>query len=92
MGFECLHLKLESTYSMESTGTTRGNETSSEGEGETTSHVWFAFKEGILVEYTADNFYEGTMAFSGERASTSANSSESKSSFKLVKWQPEKKL
>jgi len=91
MGFECLHFKLDSKYSIESSGTVRGNETSSEGEGETTSHVWFAFKEGILVEYTADNFYEGTMAFSGERGSTSANSTESKSCLKLVKWQPQKK-
>ena len=60
---------------------------SSESEGETKSEVWFAPKEGVLVEYVQDDFNEGTTAFSGR---TMPNSNESKFSLKLVEWKPKK--
>lgn len=91
MGLSCLHIQLDTEYSTQSWGTMRGSEISSEGSGETISHAWFAFKEGILVEYTTETFYEGTTAFSGQMNMTSPNTNESKNSLKLVQWIPVKK-
>lgn len=91
MGLDCLHIRSDSKYATQSWGTIRGSEMNSEGEGESSSHIWFAYKEGILVEFTVDNFYEGTQAFSGQMSGTSASSNESKSSLKLLKWIPRKK-
>lgn len=87
-GLNCFHIKVESEYSRESHGSMRGNNVNSEGEGESTADVWFAYKEGILVEYTQSDFYEGTTAISGEMNRTMANSNKSKSTLKLVKWEP----
>ena len=80
-GLNCLHIKIESTYSRSFEGERRGNKISSESEGETNSEIWFAPKEGILVEYMQDDFSEGTTAFSGR---TMPNSNESKYSLKLL--------
>lgn len=91
MGLSCLHIQIDTEYSTQSWGTMRGSEISSEGNGEITSHAWFAYKEGILVEYNADTFYEGTTAFSGQMNMTSPNTNESKSLLKLAKWIPVKK-
>ena len=87
-GLDCFHIKVESEYSRESHGSMRGNAVNSEGEGESKADVWFAYEEGILVEYTQSDFYEGTTAFSGEMNRTMANSNESKATLKLVKWEP----
>ena len=91
MGLACLHIQVDTEYSTQSWGSMRGTDISSEGEGETSSHAWFAYKEGILVEYNSDTFYEGTTAFSGQMKMTSPNSNESKSSLKLVRWIPAKR-
>ena len=88
MGLSCLHIQVDTDYSTRSWGTMRGSEISSEGSGETTSHAWFAYKEGILVEYNTETFYEGTTAFSGQMNMTSPNTNESTNSLKLVKWTP----
>jgi hypothetical protein len=86
-GLSCLHIKIESTYSRSFEGERQGNKMTSESEGETKSEVWFAPKEGVLVEYVQDDFNEGTTAFSGR---TMPNSNESKFSLKLVEWKPKK--
>lgn len=86
-GLNCLHIKVESTYSRSFEGEMRGNQMSSESEGETTSEVWFAPNEGVLVEFLNDDFSEGTTAFSGR---TSPSSNESKYHLKLVEWKPKK--
>ena len=91
LGLICLHIQVDTEYSTQSWGSMRGTDVSSEGEGETSSHAWFAYKEGILVEYNTDTFYEGTTAFSGQMNMTSPNSNESKSTLKLVRWIPAKK-
>jgi hypothetical protein len=91
MGLICLHIQVDTEYSTQSWGTMRGTDVSSEGSGETTSHAWFAYKEGILVEYNTETFYEGTTAFSGQMNMTSPNTNESKNSLKLVEWVPVKK-
>lgn len=91
VGLSCLHIQMDVEYSTQSWGTMRGSEISSEGSGETTSHAWFAYKEGILVEYNTETFYEGTTAFSGQMNMTSPNTNESKNSLKLVQWIPVKK-
>ena len=91
MGLSCLHIQVETEYSSQSQGKMRDTEVSSEGDGETKSHVWFAYREGILVEYNTETFYEGTTAYSGQMNMTSPNTNESKSSLKLVKWVPAKK-
>ncbi len=83
----CLHIKIESTYSRSFEGEREGNKMSSESEGETKSEVWFAPKEGVLVEYVQDDFNEGTMAFSGR---TMPSSNESKYTLKLLEWKPKK--
>ncbi|MBC8180667.1 hypothetical protein H8E88_06030 [candidate division KSB1 bacterium] len=87
-GLNCYHIKVESEYSIESQGSMRGNEFNTEREGESTADIWFAYKEGILVEYTQSDFSESTTAISGEMNRTMASSGESKSTLKLVKWNP----
>lgn len=86
-GLNCLHIKVESTYSRSFEGEMRGNKMSSESEGETTAQVWFAPKEGVLVEFSQDDFSEGTTAFSGR---TMPSSNESNYNLKLVEWKPKK--
>ena len=86
-GLDCLHIKIESSYSRSFEGERRGNKISSETEGETNSEIWFAPNEGILVEYMQDDFSEGTTAFSGR---TMPSSNESTYSLKLLEWKPKK--
>jgi hypothetical protein len=86
-GLNCLHVKIESTYTRSFESEREGNKVSSESEGETKSEAWFATKEGVLVEYVQDDFNEGTTAFSGR---TMPNSNESKFTLKLVEWKPKK--
>ncbi len=86
-GFKCLHLRIESSYSRSFESKVQDNEVSGESEGESTADVWFAPKEGILVEYNLTDFNEGSTAFSGR---TIPNSNESKSILKLVAWKPKK--
>ncbi len=84
-GMDCLHLKLETKSLLESTGSMRGTQMTTEGESEGTSHVWFAIKEGILVEYSSTSFYEGTTAYSGQMSGTSPSTNESETSLKLIR-------
>lgn len=86
-GLTCLHLKVESTYSRSFDSERQGNRISGESEGETSGEVWFAPKEGILVEWVQNDFSEGTTSFSGN---TMPNSAESQYSLKLVEWKPKK--
>ncbi len=86
-GLTCLHLKVESTYSRSFDSERQGNRISGESEGETRGEVWFAPKEGILVEWVQDDFSEGTTAFSGN---TMPSSAESHYSLKLIEWKPKK--
>lgn len=90
-GLQCLHIKMTSTYSRIGEGEMRGSEISTEGEGETETEVWFAPKEGVLVKFSENTFYEGTTAFSGQRSMTMPNSNESQYILKLVKYKPAKK-
>ena len=82
LGFACYHIKVESQYESESHGTMRGSDYHSEGEGEVEAEVWFAYKEGVLVEFTQNDFFEGTTAISGDTNRTMANSNESKCTLK----------
>jgi hypothetical protein len=91
MELTCLHIQVETEYSRQTSGSMRGTDISYEGDGEITAHAWFAYKEGILVEYSTSDFYEGTITFSGQMNITSPNTRESKSSLKPVKWIPLKK-
>ncbi len=85
-GFKCLHIKTETTYSREGYGSGRGGEMSSEGEGKVLGDAWFAYEQGILIEYTTEDSFEGTTAFSGGQMSgTSAVSSDTKVTLKLLK-------
>ncbi|MFC1502220.1 hypothetical protein ACFL6A_02295 [bacterium] len=91
MGLACLHIKMESTSTREMWGIMRGNDMSSEGEDESNTEIWFAYKEGILVEMTNTTFSEGTMAFSGQSSGTMPNTRESTVSLRLVEWFPKKR-
>jgi hypothetical protein len=91
MGLTCLHIQVETEYSRQSIGKMKDTEISTDGDGETTTHAWFAYKEGILMEYSTSDFYEGTTVLSGQMNMTSPNTRETKSSSKLVKWIPVKK-
>ncbi|MCR4439489.1 MAG: hypothetical protein QHJ34_06475 [bacterium] len=85
-GFKCLHIKTETTYSREGHGSGRGGEMSSEGDGKVIGDAWFAYEEGVLVEYTTQDTYEGTTAFAGGQMSgTSAVSTDTKVTLKLLK-------
>lgn len=86
-GLACLHLKVESTYSRSFDSERQGNRISGESEGETKADVWFAPKEGVLVEFVQEDFNEGTTAFSGN---TMPNSNESHYTIKLIEWKPKK--
>ena len=90
MGFSCLHIKVQTTYTRESYGTRGGTEMSSEGEGEVEADIWFAPKKGILVEYATADFYEGTTAYSGERSSTTPTMNETEMTLKLIEYLPKK--
>lgn len=89
-GLQCIHVKMISTYSREGEGEMRGSEVSMEGEGESKTEFWFAPKEGVLVEYTDNTFYEGTTAFSGDRNMTMPSSNETNYTLKLVKYKSAK--
>lgn len=85
-GFNCLHIKTERTYSRERHDSGRGREMSSEGDGKIIGDAWFAYEEGVLVEYTSQDTFEGTTAFSGGHMSgTSAVSTDTKVTLKLLK-------
>ncbi len=85
-GFKCLHIKTETSYSREGHGSGRGGEMSSEGDGKIVGDAWFAYEEGVLVEYTTQDTFEGTTAFSGGQMSgTSAVSTDTKVTLKLLK-------
>ncbi len=86
-GFKCLHLRIESNYSRSFESERQGNRVSGETDGETKADVWFAPKEGILVEYSLNDFNEGSTAFSGR---TVPNSNESKFTLKLSSYKPKK--
>ncbi len=88
LGLDCYHIRVESQYESEAHGSMRGSDYNSEGEGEVKADAWFAHKEGVLVEYQTNEFYEGTTAISGETNRTMANSNETKSTLKLVKYSP----
>jgi hypothetical protein len=74
----CLHIQSITEYTRESEGSFSGSTTVSEGEGETQLDIWFAFQEGVLVEYRWNDFFEGTTAISGQINLTTPRSSESK--------------
>lgn len=91
MGFSCLHLRIETTVTRQSQRRMGDTEVISEGELEWKGHVWFACKEGLLVELSRTDFYEGTTAYSGPMNMTSPNTEETKLSIRLVKYLPAKK-
>lgn len=86
LGLRCLHLKIESEYERESFGKMGGSQISSEGSGETVAEVWFAYREGILVQYSRDDFFEGTTAYSGQMNATMPSSNQTKSVLRLLSW------
>lgn len=83
-GFPCLHLTVEREYSRYTTGSMAQIEMTSEGDGLQTSDIWFAYRKGVLVELTSENFYEGTTAYSGQMTMTIPQTTESKTVLKLL--------
>jgi hypothetical protein len=90
MGLNCYHLKVTNPYTSESYREFGENTMSSEGEGERVWEVWFAPKEGVLVELSYEDFNETTMAMSGQRSGTYPSVSETKRILKLKKYKPAK--
>ncbi len=88
--YTCLYLKKETNYSVTSTNETPYGKSTTEGEGETVEHIWFAFNEGILVEFSSENFFEGTTAISGQMSMTIPMSTLTKTSVRLLKYEPAK--
>ncbi len=88
--YTCLYLKKETNYSVTSTNETPYGKSTTEGEGETVEHIWFAFNEGILVEFSSENFFEGTTAISGQMSMTIPMSILTKTSVRLLKYEPAK--
>lgn len=91
LGLACLHLQVETQYSSQSRVKTSDSQISAEGDGETKGQAWFAYKEGILVEFSYSGFYEGTTAITGPMNLTSPNIRESKFSLRLLNYKPVKK-
>ncbi len=91
LGLTCLHLQIETQYSSQTSAKMSDSQMSAEGDGETKGQVWFAYKEGILVEFSYSGFYEGTTAITGPMNLTSPNTRESKFSLRLVNYTPAKK-
>ena len=89
-GFSCLHIMAESIFTTEMSGTTRGTDVSSEGEEETNSEVWFAYKKGLLIEYSLTTFSEGTTAMSGQMSMTMPYTNENRATLKLTKYTPKR--
>jgi hypothetical protein len=90
MGLTCLCLKVEVKYSRKSQIKMQNFETNSEGKGEVTSNLWFAYKKGVLVEYNTTDFFE-EIGRSAQTNMTSLHKSKIETSLKLVKWTPVKK-
>jgi len=91
MELACLHIRQETFLKTLMSGKMAGNEMSTEGEGEIVKHIWFAYREGILVEISAENLYEGTTAFTGQVTAVTPQTSESTMSLKLTQWSPKER-
>jgi hypothetical protein len=96
--FLCLHIQTKTRYSTQSWNEMMGSKTNSKGDGEanegdveSTADVWFAYKEGLLVEMSESIFYEGTSAFSGQMSGTNSETSDSNIKLRLLKWTSGKK-
>jgi hypothetical protein len=69
-GIECLRIRSESTGMLEGTGDQMGNQIFFEGDLESTTTWYFAYKKGIFVQSTAEMFMEGTTAVTGQQNMT----------------------
>ena len=89
-GFECLKIVTKATGSLQGSGEQGGGQIDMEGDVETETIWYFAYKIGVFVKAVSDIFVEGTIAISGAQDMTLPMTQEAKSEVKLVSPPPSK--
>jgi len=85
-GYECLKIESKATGTQEGSGDMEqtGMHLETEGDVETETIWYFAYKKGVLVKAISDVFTEGTFAISGPQNMTIPMTSETKAEIKLI--------
>jgi len=83
-GYECLKIHTKAKGTLEGTGEQMGAQLDMEGDLETESTWYFAYKQGIFVKSNSDVFMEGTVAVSGPQDMTIPMTQTTKAEIKLV--------
>jgi hypothetical protein len=81
---ECLKIVSKIKSAMSGSGEQMGMEMNMEGDAETVSTWYFAYKKGIIVKTVQDGFVESTIAMSGQQNMTIPVTTEIKSELSLV--------
>ncbi len=87
-GFSCLPIHVESVIERELSRSLHTDIMQREEEGEEKTDAWFAFREGILVEYRWERFAEGAEAYSGQYAGIQPFAEGAHASMKLIRRLP----
>lgn len=90
-GMECLKIETKGKGTLDGSGERNGAQLSFEGDLETNSTWFFAYKKGILIKANSDSFMEATIAVSGPADMTIPMTQDTKSVLKLATPQPAKK-
>ena len=83
-GLECLKIVSKIKSVMSGSGENMGMEMNMEGDTETVSTWYFAYKKGIIVKTVQDGFVESTVALSGQQNMTIPVTTEVKTELNLV--------
>ncbi|HDL17815.1 MAG TPA: hypothetical protein ENH29_02050 [Bacteroidetes bacterium] len=89
-GMACLKIETKGKGTLDGSGERNGAQLSFEGDLETKSTWFFAYKKGLLVKANSDSFMEATIAVSGPTDMTIPMTQETKSGLKLISPPPKK--
>lgn len=67
---ECLKINIQSTGTLDGAGQQMGMDMIFEGDLESTATMYFAYKKGIFVKLTSEQFAEATIAVTGQTSMT----------------------
>jgi hypothetical protein len=84
-GLDCAKITIETTGALDGAGEQMGMDLTFEGDIESTSTFYFAYKEGYFVKVSAETFMEGTIAASGAQNMTIPMTQESKIEVRFIK-------
>ena len=84
-GLDCAKITIETTGALDGAGEQMGMDLTFEGDIESTSTFYFAYKEGYFVKSSTETFMEGTIAASGAQNMTIPMTQESKTEVRFIK-------